>query len=240
MTLSVDLNVHQALRRLHSTQIEPRLAELNQSIAQQLQALTAEEQRLLEKHTLVIAQLQAKLTPDVRCLLTESAFGDHVAGWLANRSRLSHDEPDLSTDLTTWNLHRLPFPVQLVEHQALVDDWAYNDENHYTEYRYELTVQIGSWTTTIGAAIAQLHPGNPMEYHRTDFERQQRELAYQLKPIQRWNEPPAPQFVELNWSIEQEQQLRQELSALFAFVGDLLTLHPLVETFRYPMRRTVA
>ncbi|MGG6268539.1 hypothetical protein ACQ4M3_29275, partial [Leptolyngbya sp. AN03gr2] len=50
---------------------------------------------------------------------------------------------------------------------------------------------------SIGAAISQLIPGNPMHYRRCEFEQQQYELAYQLKPTQRWSEPSAPQFTEL-------------------------------------------
>lgn len=119
MTLSLDLDVYQALRRLHQSQIEPRRVGRGESIAQQLQALDAEEHRLLENPFLVVAQLQATIAPDVRCLIPEPAFRDQVAGWLANRSRLSPDEPDLSSDLDTWHLHRLPFPVQLVEHERL-------------------------------------------------------------------------------------------------------------------------
>lgn len=79
-----------------------------------------------------------------------------------------------------------------------------------------------------------------MNYSCIDFGQQQYELAYQLKPIQRWNEPPTSQFAELNLTIEQEQHLRQELGVLLAFVGDLMTLHPLVATFRYPMRRSIS
>lgn len=240
MTLSTDLDAYQALRQSHQAQIEPRLAELHETIAQQLQAFEVEEQRLLEAQRGAISQVQSRIASDVRCLLSEPAFHTQIVHWLSTRSRLSSDEPDLSSDSSTWTLHHLPFPVQLVENRLLVDDWAYNDENHYTEYRYELVIQIGSWTKTIGAAIAQLSPGTPVNYSNLDFGQQQYELAYQLKPIQRWNEPPTSQFAELNLTIEQEQHLRQELSALLALVGDLMTLHPLIETFRYPMRRSIA
>ncbi|MGG6287378.1 hypothetical protein ACQ4M3_37980 [Leptolyngbya sp. AN03gr2] len=39
MTLSLDLEGYQALRQSHQAQIEPRLAQLSQSITQQIQAL---------------------------------------------------------------------------------------------------------------------------------------------------------------------------------------------------------
>ncbi|MBN8560115.1 MAG: hypothetical protein J0L70_06300 [Leptolyngbya sp. UWPOB_LEPTO1] len=240
MTLSLDLEDYQALRRSHQAQIEPRLAQLSQTITQQIQTLEAEEHGFIEPSAAAIAQLQSRIAPDVRCVLDEVAFRAQMTNGFSTGSRLASDKPELSTDLDTWVLHDLPFPVVLMEHQADVDDWAYNDENHYTEYRYELVVQIGSWTKSIGAAIAQLSPGNPIDYRRCEFEQQQYELAYQLKPTQRWNEPPVPQFTGLDWSIEQQEQLRQELSCVLAFVGDLLTLHPLVATFRYPMRRSIA
>lgn len=140
MTLSLDLEVCQASRRSHQAQIEPRLAQLSQSIAQQIQALDAEEHGSIEQSA---------------------------------------------------------------------------------------------------GVIAQLIPVNPMDYRWCEFEQQQYELAYQLKPTHRWSELPAPQFTELDWSIEQQEQLRQELSCVLAVVGDLLTLHPLVATFRYPMRRSI-
>ncbi|GAP97972.1 hypothetical protein NIES2104_45250 [Leptolyngbya sp. NIES-2104] len=225
------------MRRSHQAQIEPRLAQLSQSIAQQIQALDAEEHSFIEQSAVAIAQLQSTIAPDVRCVLGEVAFRTQMTDGFSTQSRLASDKPELSADFDTWILHDLPFPVVLMEHRADVDDWAYNDENHYTEYRYELVITMGNWTTSIGAAIAQLSPGNPMHYRRCEFEQQQYELAYQLKPTHRWNEPPTPQFPELDWSIEQQEQLRQELSCVLAFVGDLLMLHPLVATFRYPMRR---
>ncbi|MGG6269149.1 hypothetical protein ACQ4M3_25755 [Leptolyngbya sp. AN03gr2] len=248
MTLSLDLEGYQALRHSHQAQIEPRLAQLSQSITQQLQALDAEERGFIEQSAVVIAQLQSTLAPDLRCLLGEVAFGTQIADGFSSGSRLSSDKPELSANLNAWILHDLPFPVVLMEHRVDVDDWAYNDESYYTEYRYELGIGIGGWTKSIGAAVApqlrfalnaQLSPGDPMHYRRCEFEQQQYELAYQLKPTQRWSELPASQFTELDWSIEQQEQLRQELSCVLAFVGDLLTLHPLVTTFRYPMRRSI-
>lgn len=63
-----------------------------------------------------------------------------------------------------------------------------------------------------------------MRYQRTEFCQQQFEVVYGLKPRHRWNEPPVLEWEELNWSFDQEQQLKQELGCLLAFVGELFVV----------------
>lgn len=83
MTLFTELDAYQALRRSHRSQIEPRLAELHETIAQQLQSVNVEEQRLLEAQRDAIAQLQSMIASDVRCLLSEPTFHAQIVHWLS-------------------------------------------------------------------------------------------------------------------------------------------------------------
>ena len=237
MTLAAELVAYQALRQRHLDHIEPQLAHLQSQIAHQLQDLQTQEHPLIEAQQAALALLRPSIEADARCLLTSSTFRERIVSWVADSSRLREGNQDPSLDLETWITQTLPFPVQVLNYRPVTDPWSYNDENHYTDYRYELKVQLGNWQKTVSAAIASLTPGNPMHYQRHSFCHQQAEIAYCLKAPHRWNEPPLPEFTDLDWTLDQERHLKQELSGLLAFVGELLTVQPQLETFRYPMQR---
>lgn len=237
MTIALDLAAYQTLRQQHLDYIEPQLTELHSQIAGQLEALEANEQPLLLAQLATLDRFRAQIERDARCVLATEEFATQMAAWREDCKRWRDGELELDADFSTWRLHALPFPVQILQHELVTDNWAYNDENHYTEYRYEFAVQLGTWQKTVSAAIAHLSPGEPMSYGRMNFRSQQSEIAYCLKSRQRYNEPPALEWEELNWTFEQEGQLKQELSCLLAFVGDLFVVRSEVETFRYPMQR---
>jgi hypothetical protein len=236
MTLADELVAYQSLRQRHLDRIEPQLAQLQSQIAQQLQDLQTQEQPLIEAQLAALAVLRPSIEADARCLLSAPAFKARIPVGRVDPFRLQAGDSELSLDLDTWIIQTLPFPVQILSHEFITDNWAYNDENHYTDYRYELTVQIGNWQKKASASVASLTPGNPMHYQRQSFYHQQSQIAYDLRTPHRWNEPPLPELTDLNWTIDQEQHLKQELSCLLAFVGELLTVQPQVETFCYPVQ----
>ncbi|MGG6270679.1 hypothetical protein ACQ4M3_38845 [Leptolyngbya sp. AN03gr2] len=237
MTIALDLAAHQTLRQRYLDYIELQLGELHTQVAQQLEDLKINEHPFLIAQLVTLDRFRSQIERDARCLLGTDGFVAQMAAWREDCTRCPDNELELDADLSTWRLHTLPFPVQVLQHRLVTDNWAYNDENHYTEYRYELDVQLGTWLKTVSGSIAHLSPGEPMSYGRMDFRSQQYEIAYCLKSRQRYNEPPVLEWEELNWTVEQERQLKQELSCLLAFVGDLFVVRSEVETFRYPMQR---
>ncbi|PSB24996.1 hypothetical protein C7B82_24870 [Stenomitos frigidus ULC18] len=64
-------------------------------------------------------------------------------------------------------------------------------------------------------------------------------MAYCLLEAERYLPEPLsqPEFLPLTLDESQVVQLKQEISCLLAFVGDLLNHHSRVERFRYPSQR---
>lgn len=238
-SLSIQLTAYEALRQQHTEQMDGALQHLYDYMTRQLEQLQEQEQALLEAQTVVVSSLRSTVEADARCLLLTPEFEQFVQRliadrprfpFLANRIRLLTPEPQ------DWLLKTQPLPLEMMRYEAVCDESAYNDENYYTDYRYELTARLGSWQKTISISTASLHPGNPMSYHIKSLRSQHHDVAYRLleADLYRLKQSAEPDFPELNLDVEQVVQLKQEMSCLLAFVGDLFNLYSRVERFCYP------
>lgn len=234
------LTAYQALKQQHRAQMERSMQALHHQIAQQIAQLHEQEQHAIAAQAAAFAALRPQIEADARCLLSIAEFADFVTQRLADRSLLSWEADRLSqvaADPATWLLATQLLPLQILGYETLRDDSAYNDETTYTDYRYQLTAQLGTWQQTIEVSIANVHPGNPATSHSSSLSDQHNDLAYHLLKSHRYRvEPPRPEFVELNLDGEQTTQLQQEMSCLLAFVGDLFNSNECVDRFCYPQQ----
>jgi len=245
MTLMTQLTDYQCLKQQQSEQIEAGLQHLNQEITQQLEPLLQQEQKLLDAQAIALASLRAAIEMDTRCLLHTPQFKQFVEQLVEDRTLLlfrSNRTWVVTTEPTTWLLTTLPFPLEIIHYETIRDDHAYDDENYYTDYRYNLTAQFGCWQKKIDISTASLSPGNPMSYYESSICTQHHDVAYALlEQGDRSSESFSQhEFSQLNLAQEQTIQLKQEMSCLLAFVGNLFNLRSRVECFRYPQRCTVA
>ncbi|BAU16109.1 hypothetical protein LEP3755_66760 (plasmid) [Leptolyngbya sp. NIES-3755] len=240
MTLTDALIAYDRLRQQHSQQIDPALQALHTQIEQQISELQAEEQGYLDAQNAALSSLRPQIEADARCLLSTQPFIAFVLERTTQRSqyRLGERLP-VDPDPQQWQLAMQPLPLQIVGYEQQRDDHAYNDENHYTQYSYEMTVQLGSWRKTIDVDTASLSPGHPMRYQRDDIDAQYYDVAYRLIDIDRYRAvvPTESEFTELQLDAEQVRQLKEEMSYLLAFVGDLFHLQSPIESFCYPQMR---
>jgi hypothetical protein len=236
------LATYEILRQQQFEQIDGALQSLHDQIASQLEHLRQQEQTLLDTQISTLALLRPTIGADARCLLPTPQFGQFITMLIASRDR---SLPSLDRTLRVtenpmgWLLATVPVPLEVLNYEQIQDDWAYNDENHYTDYRYELTARLGLWQKTVDASTASLHPGNPIRYYLKDLRSQHYDVSYRLLDADRYLQEPVPQpeFPELHLDEAGVVQLKQEISCVLAFVGNLFNIHSRVEHFRYPSHR---
>ena len=239
--LNTQLAAYQTLLQQQREQVTPALGQLHQQISQQLGALQQQEQALLDAQRISLEPLRSTIAADARCLLPTDSFGQALLTMLEERrvyGLLSLRSLTLEVDSTNWLLGTLPVPLEILTYETLRDDGAYNDENYYTDYRYHLTARLGVWQKTLEISTASLHPGNPMSYYLRSLSSQHHDVVYRMLG-EEYNRPepiPQPAFPDLLLSDEQALQLKQELSCVLAFVGDLFNIQSRVEHFRYPQQ----
>lgn len=198
---------------------------------------------LLCYSTLNLGHTPATIAADARCLLPTDSFGQALLIMLEERrvyGMMSLRSLTLEADFTNWLLGTLPVPLEIVTYETLRDDGAYNDENYYTDYRYHLTARLGVWQKTLEISAASLHPGNPMSYYLRSLSTQHHDVVYRMLG-EEYNRPepiPQPAFPDLLLRDEQALQLKQEISCVLDFVGDLFNIQSRVEHFRYPQQRS--
>ncbi|MCY7322932.1 MAG: hypothetical protein LH660_14310 [Phormidesmis sp. CAN_BIN36] len=241
--LSPQLAAYQTLRQQQRDQIDPALGHLHHHIDQQLNELQQQEQALLDAQGMALEPLRSIISADARCLLPTDSFGQSLTTLLKHRrvyGLRSLSSLTLETDLNNWLLGTLPVPLEIVAYETLRDDGAYNEENYYTDYRYNLTARLGRWEKTLSISTASLHPGNPMNYYLRDLSSQHRDVVYRLlgEEYCRPEVIPQPEFPDLALTDEQVLQLKQEMSCLLAFVGHLFNLQSRVEHFRHPQQQS--
>lgn len=233
-------NYH-SLRQQRSEQIETALQALQSQIAEQLAQLQATEQPLLEAQSQLLSQLRPQVEADARSLLSLAEFQQCLPS--LNGTQLycwqSIDRLEVAKDPTGWLLTSLPLPVQIRDYQIVRDNQAYNDEQHFTEYRYSFTAQLGSWQKELSAATVCLYPGDPMQLRPVSLRTQLADLTYRIftKDRRRSDSEAEPEFAELQLDEAQKLQLKQELSCLLVFVGRLFYVSSQTEMFRYPLER---
>lgn len=240
-SISSQLNAYLALRQQQTGEAQQALRILHDQIAAQVEEFRQQEQVNLDAQTTVLDSIRPLVQEDARCLLATPEFEQFLTQ-LTQGSRwyLNYFTPPLAVTSTptTWLLATQPLPLVIVSHEKIRDDSAYNDENHYTDYRCQLAVQLGTWQKTIDASVVSLDPGNPIRVSIKGLSSQHYDLAYRLLKAEQYSREPVtkPDFPELSLTDEQETQLKQEMSYLLTFVGDLLTTHEWAEYFRYPQR----
>lgn len=240
--IETQLVTYENLRQQQFDQMDGALQSLHDQIASQLQHLRQQEQALLETQTLTLALLRPAIQADARCLLSTPPFRQFITTVIESRnsSLPSFDHTSRVTETPTeWQLATQSLPLEVLNYEQIQDDWAYNDENHYTDYRYELTARLGSWQKTVDVSTASLHPGNSVSYDLKDLRSQHSNVCYRLLDADRYRleSVPQPEFPELNLDQEGTVQLKEEVSCVLAFVGSLFNVHSRVEHFRYPCYR---
>ena len=79
-----------------------------------------------------------------------------------------------------------------------------------------------------------------MSYHLRSLSSQHHDVVYRMLG-EEYNRPepiPQPAFPDLLLTDEQALQLKQEISCVLAFVGDLFNIQSRVEHFRYLQQRS--
>lgn len=233
------LTTYQVLKQQHREQMERSLQALHNQISEQIAQLHEQEQGAIEAQAAAFAALRPQIEADARCLLSIEEFIEFVGLRLADHPLLSWEADRLSqvdADPATWLLATQPLPLRILDYDTLRDDSAYNDETTYTDYRYQLTAQLGAWQQTIEVSIASVHPGNPATSQGSSLSDQHNDVAYHLLKPHRYRAESllSPEFVELNLDAEQTSQLKQEISCLLAFVADLFNPNECVDRFCYP------
>jgi hypothetical protein len=239
MSLATHLSDYSQLCQHHHEQMAAALQQLQTQIDEQLAALRALEQPLIEAQSELLTRLRTSIESDARVLLPLPQFGAAIIPLLGHRlyGAGGVDSFSVHPDPQQWFLNTLSIPVQIQNYEVYRDDWAYNDERHYTQYGYRFTAGMDAWQHEVSAATVSLYPGNRVECRRESLRHQHPHILYNLLvgESQHRIERDGVDFAFLALQQAERIQLKQELSALLAYVGQLFYTHSIVESFRYPI-----
>ncbi len=164
--ISSQLNTYLSIRQQQTREAQQALRTFHDQIAAQVAEFRRQEQVSLDAQTTTLESIRSLVLADARRLLSTPEFEQFLTQ-LTQGSRwyLNYFTPPLTvaTEPTTWLLATQPLPLVIVSYEKIRDDFAYNDENHYTDYRCQLIVQLGSWQKTVDASVVNIDPGNPIE-----------------------------------------------------------------------------
>jgi hypothetical protein len=141
------LDEYESLIQQHRSQFAPALTELQASVTQTLHHLRQQERSLVTAQAQQLAQLQAQLATDARCLLNSTELQTFTAEVQAIPAsvRWNQTEPPLevNADPASWQLTQMELPLAIHDYETMVDHDAYDDERTHSAYGYKVTVQVG-------------------------------------------------------------------------------------------------
>lgn len=221
--LSDSLFAYYRLRQQKATELPIRLRQLQQRLADQLQALQELEQGFLSDQENVLKQIRPILASDARSLLPIPQFQEFVRDLLME-VKAKRNNPAFILRVTpkpgNWILPTLQYPLQLSNIEMSEQTNSYRDKGEFlTIYGIRMTIALGEWQQAFTIPTATAQNDNPDMYH-----------AY--SPFAQWYEAVVcmkPTLEQLPIVRSKRQRLAQELTCLMAYVCDLFNLYSIAE-----------
>lgn len=219
------LGEYESLMQKHQEQFAPALTQLQELVDQMVHQLRQQERPLVEAQVQQLAQLQAQLATDARCLLNSVELQTFIAQLQAMpaTSRWNYTEPMSEVDVNpaNWQLTQMDLPLAIRDYETTVDHEAYNDERTYSAYGYRVTIIVGQQRQQIEVLTKSIY--SPVDHGFYSL----REQLYYF-----FEDEVEKLLAEQNITLAQDL-LAQEISCLFGCAVGLLLLAPQTVQFNY-------
>ena len=224
---------YESLVRQHQEQFSPALAQLQVSVDEALDHLRQQERSLVEAQAQQLAQLQAQLATNARCLLSSrelQAFMTEIRA-IPMQTRWNQPEFNFEVDANAenWQLAQTDFTLGIREYETTADHDAYDDERTHSGYGYAVTIQVGDQTKRLEVLTHRVY--SPIE--QRDYNVRDQLDCYVEAYVEDLLELP---------KIEQsiKPRLAREISYLLGCAVRLLCLTPHLVEFHYSSREVGA